>query len=196
MPHEIGYDETVFATSCDVNLEELGVVEDWNERPASDWSVQRIGLLQSKIEKYKYLIYHNNRYGKHDLSKMIPGYVLRQYANESFGFDGWKMDLLHVEATECLVKSKDDGDSEPKFRILAEAEVKISLKDGTNTRSNGVGCSTMRSRGESYGKAKKEAVTDALKKAFLNFERIIIEHEIKIENKYYVDGHYASKSKK
>ncbi|QLG71586.1 hypothetical protein HG535_0B06310 [Zygotorulaspora mrakii] len=191
--HRIDYSHTVFGSDCEADLKECGTLEDWNERPASVWAVGRIGLLQSKIEKYKYLIYHNKRYGKHDLSKVIPGSVLRQYANESFGFDGWKIDILRVEVRESGRRRSDDSDVDSKFTILAEAEVMVSLKDGTNTKSSGVGCATMASRGESYGKAKKEAVNDALKKAFLSFERIILEHEVKIDNKYYVDGQYASK---
>lgn len=190
----IGYSNTVFNAGPNVNLKELEIQEDWYGRPASSWAVQRIGLLQAKVETFSYKIYHSSRYGKHNLSRLIPGYVLRQVANEAFGFDGWKMQVLQVEAHEKPGSSSEVEGA--KYSVLAEAEVEISLKDGTNTRAGGFGCATMSSRGESYAKAKKEAVSDAFKKALLSFEKIILEHRIKVENNYYVTGVYASDMKK
>lgn len=190
---QIAYDSTVFTAGPDINIEELKPIENWDGRPASTWSVQKIGVFLSKVEKYTYQIYHSNRYGKHNLSKLIPGYILRQYANEAFGYNGWKLDVMLVEASEKQSVTEKEGLplEDPKYVIFAEAQVKITLKDGTNTKAGGVGYATMSSRGESYGKAKKEAVNDALKKALLSFEKIIIEHDVKVESKYYVDGLYA-----
>lgn len=197
MSKQIAYDSTVFTAGPNINMEEFKPIENWDGRPASTWSVQKIGLFLSKVEKYTYQIYHSNRYGKHNLSKLIPGYILRQYANEAFGYNGWKLDVVQVEACERQPAPEIEGLSleDTKYAILSEAQVKITLKDGTNTQAGGVGCATMSSRGESYGKAKKEAVNDALKKALLSFEKIIIEHDIKVESKYYVDGLYASEVK-
>ncbi|QLQ80806.1 hypothetical protein HG537_0E01610 [Torulaspora globosa] len=183
----VGYSNTVFKAGPNIDLKELEIQEDWYGRPASSWAVHRIGLLQAKIENLSYRIYHSSRYGKHELSRLIPGYVLRQVANEVFGFDGWTMQVLQLEGHE---KSSEVGDE--RYSVLAEAEVEIRLKDGTNTRSGGFGCATMSSKGESYAKAKKEAVNDAFKRALLSFEKIILEHRIKVENNYYVSGVYAS----
>lgn len=207
---DVSYDSTVYTAGPGVQVSELTLGEDWEGRPASDWSVQRIGVLQSKIERYTYQIYHSNRYGKHNLSKLIPRHILVQYANESFGFDGWRMDIEFIETRDGFPLStssvnvskhvqqqqdgKEDGNDEHEMvTVIAEASVKITLKDGTNTRMPGFSRATTKSKSESFNKAKKEAVNDALKKALLSFEKIIIEHDIKVESNFYVDGLYGSK---
>lgn len=194
LQHPIGYDETSFTAAPGIDIGDLEINEDWSGRPASAWAVQRIGVLVSKVEKYTYQIYHNPRYGKHNLSRLIPGHSLRQIANESFGYDGWKMEVLQVEAHEKPTPQAagDDAGEGTKYTVLAEARVEISLKDGTNTQATGFGYATLASKGQSFGKAQKEACNEAFKKAILGFENIIMEHGIKVENKYYVGGLYAS----
>ncbi|CAI4037843.1 hypothetical protein SMKI_04G1770 [Saccharomyces mikatae IFO 1815] len=196
----VSYTSTIYDTAPGLDIKEFQIIEDWNGRPASAWSVQRIGLLQSKIERYTYNIYHNNKYGKHNLSKLIPGHVLIQFANETFGYDGWKMDVVDVGARECqpfiAVKNDDSTETDDvKYTVVAEAQVKVTLKDGTNTQCGGLGRITLSSKGECYNRSKKEAVGDALKKALLSFEKIILDYETKITNNYYVDGLYGSKKK-
>lgn len=195
--HTIGYDETKFSAGPGVNMDGLEVREDWDGRPASTWAVQRIGVLLSKVEKHTYQICHNPRYAKVDPSRLIPGHLLRQIANESFGYDGWKMEVLQVEAHEKSTPTSHAGTEEAtKHTVLAEARVEIRLKDGTNTQASGFGYATLSSKGQSFGKAQKEACNHAFKKAILGFEKIIMEHGIKVENKYYVNGLYASEMKK
>lgn len=215
----ISYSNTLYssASSSKIDIKELNIIEDWDGRPASDWSVAKIGVLQSKIEQFTYRIYHSNRYGKHNLTKVIPTHILKQFANESFGYDGWKMEVVEVEATECLqvpisqsslhlnqLGRRSDvaegGEELPEgqdfnYMVIAEAEVKITLKDGTNTKRSGVGKATMPSKGNCFSKAKKEAVSDALKKCILGFEQIIIDYNSKVDKKYFVDGLYVSKIK-
>lgn len=194
----ISYENTVYRTGPGLQLQDFQVVEDWFNRPASEWSVQRIGVLQSKIEQYTYKIYHNNRYGKHVLSKLIPRHVLVKFANECFGFSGWSMEVIDIETMECNTLTTDDSseDKNTKYTVITEARVKITLKDGTNTEAGGFGRATTLTKGDSFSKAKKEAVGHALKKAFLGFEQIILDHEVKVDNNYYIDGLYGSKSKK
>lgn len=191
MRNSINYDDTTYLVSPGLDLNDLKLEEDWHGRPASRWSVHKIGQLQAKIDKYSYNIYHNKRFGKRSLSSLIPGHVLKQYANETFGYDGWTMDLQNLEVRESLKV----GDP-VKCTVLSEAQVKITLKDGTNTDAIGIGCSTMASKGECYGKSKKEAVNDAFKKAILSFEQLILTHEARVESGYYVDGLYSSKVKR
>lgn len=231
----VSYTNTLYssASNSNIDIKELNIVEDWDCRPASEWSLRRMGSLQSKIEQFTYTIYHSNRYGKHNLAKVIPNYTLKQFANEAFGYDGWKMEVIEVEATECsqvaiaqstidrsnsskieadpatslstgqldTLPSEDKVDTtlpkeqEFKYIVLAEAEVKITLKDGTNIKRTGVGRATMLSKGNSFSKAKKEAVGDALKKCLLGFEQIIADYDTKKQNNYFVDGLYGSKVK-
>lgn len=190
-----------------VNVDEI-LSEPWEGRPASEWSVKRIGILQSKIEHYTYQIYHNRRYGKMDLRRLIPGHILIHYANEAFGYDGWHMDVLDIESHEAPIKEKitgcglstdagvaEDPQNSLLFAIVAEANVKITLKDGTSVQHGGIGNGNMPSKGASYDKAKKQAVTDAFKKCILSFESIIMDHQFKVENNYYVDGLYGSNTR-
>ncbi|CCC66804.1 hypothetical protein NCAS_0A02460 [Naumovozyma castellii] len=196
--NHISYEGTVYTTSHpSLSITDFKIEEDWNGRPASEWSVSKIGLLQSKIEKYTYKIYHSNRFGKHNLSKLIPRHKLVEFANEVFGFDGWHVDVIEVDASEMPPSSAQLNveDDTVKHTVLAEAQVKITLKDGTNTQMGGIGKATMNSKGDSFSKARKEAVNDALKKALLSFEKIILEYETKVENNYYVDGLYVTKIK-
>lgn len=210
MDEHISYDVTAFNVGPGIDIKDFKLNEDWDCRPASEWSVQKIGLLESKIESFTYQIYHSNRYGKHNLSKVIPGFKLVQFANESFGYDGWFMDVVDIEVTDCVIipsrnpehtgKELDLGldpneDEDVKYNVMAEAQVKITLRDGTNTQMGGIGRATLPNKGMSFAKAKKEAINDALKKSLLSFEKIIMEYNEKVEKKYYVDGLYVSKIK-
>lgn len=191
MKSNVNYEGTAYLVGPGIDLNDLKIEEDWNGRPASRWSVHKIGQLQSKIDKYSYSIYHSKHFGKRSLSSLIPGHVLRQYVNEIFGYDGWKMDLQILEVQESLKMG------EPvKCTVSSEAQVRITLKDGTNTDAIGIGCCTMASKGECYGKSKKEAVNDAFKKAVLSFEQLILTHEARVDSGYYVDGLYSSRIKK
>ena len=211
MDGKVTYEGAVYSSGPGVEVGDIVFVEDWDGRPASEWSVQRIGVLQSKIERYTYQIYHSNRYGKHNLSKLIPRHVLVGFANEVFGFDGWKTDIEFVETKDGFpgstssisIADKISADSgggtgalADRYTVIAEASVKVTLKDGTNTRMTGFSRATTPSKIESFNKAKKEAVNDALKKALLSFEKIILEHELKTKNDFYVDGLYGSKAQK
>ncbi|AQZ18254.1 RAD59 (YDL059C) [Zygosaccharomyces parabailii] len=191
MQNNIKYANAQYFASPGLDLKDLKMEEDWSGRPASKWSVQKIGQLQAKIDKFSYSIYHSKWYGKRNLSNLIPGHILRQFANEVFGYDGWKMDLQYVDVRESLRPGLPT-----KHNVLAEAQVKITLKDGTNLQAGGIGCATMNSKGECYGKAKKQAVNDAFKKAMLGFEQVILAHETRVKNGYYVDGLYSSKVEK
>ncbi|SCV05939.1 LANO_0H18514g1_1 [Lachancea nothofagi CBS 11611] len=195
------YDGATYETGPGVEeleFEELQVVEKWLNRPASAWAVQRIGVLQSKIESYTYKIYHRSRYGKHPLAKLIPAHILVQYANEALGFDGWSLEVLDIHVTSCravLAQDTAQEQCEPRHEVLTEAKVRVKLKDGTNTESSGFGKAAATSKGESFSRSKKEAVNDAFKKCFLQFEAIILKHEQRVSDNYYVDGLYGSKSK-
>lgn len=187
-------------TAENESIEDLRVVESWLNRPASEWAVQRIGVLQSKIEQFSYKIYHSTRYGKHSIAKLIPAHIFIQYANDTLGFDGWSVEVLELEATSCReIKGQNsgvDGGLDSEYEILTEARVRVVLKDGTHTESSGFGKSLAASKGDSFSKSKKQAVNDALKNCFLQFETMILQHENRVGSNYYVDGLYGSKARR
>ncbi|SCU84348.1 LAFA_0D09472g1_1 [Lachancea sp. 'fantastica'] len=198
----LSYDGAVFETGPgleDTCLNDLQIMEEWTDRPASAWAVQRIGVLLSKIEAYTGKIYHRNRYGKHSLSKLIPAHVLTQYANEALGFDGWSLEVMEIYVANCRSvpsKTPASDSSDERLEVLSEATVRLRLKDGTNTKASGVGSATASTKGDSFSMSKKLAINDAFKKCFLSLETIILEHERRVSTNYYVDGLYGSHSKK
>lgn len=208
--NHISYDTATYQAGPGVDLDDIKFHEDWEGRPASEWSVKRIGVLESKIENFTYQIFRSNKYGKHNLSKVIPGFKLIQFANEAFGSDGWYMDVLNIEVVDShttaskspdVPKRENEDDTEAiegkeMHNVIAEAQVRVTLKDGTNTQMGGIGRAALPSKGHSFAKAKKEAISDALKKCILSFETIIMEYNTKVQTNYYVDGLYVSKVKK
>ncbi|SCU77892.1 LAMI_0A02696g1_1 [Lachancea mirantina] len=191
----VSYDDVVYEGGDGVDLNELNIVEKWLNRPASQWSIQRLGLFQSKIEQYVYRIYHQGRYGKHSLNKVIPSHVLMQFANESFGYSGWSAEVLDIKVMN--VHEEPGGEeAEQGFTTTSQARIKLTLKDGTNTEAVGFARVKSKSKGDTFARSKKGATTDALKKCFLKFEEIVIDHQEKVSSKYYVDGLYGSKTEK
>ncbi|CDO94326.1 unnamed protein product [Kluyveromyces dobzhanskii CBS 2104] len=188
---DISYEKTSYSVTSGLDIKDFRIEEDWYNRPASEWSVKRIGQLQGKVEQYSYRIYHSNRYGKHNLSKLVPGHVLISFANECFGFDGWNTEVENITTLEHN-ENAASADKQASHTVIAEARVKLVLKDDTYTSSGGFGKSTMPSKGDAFAKAKKEAITAALKSCLLGFEKIIIDHETKVKQKYYVDGVYKA----
>lgn len=190
---DISYVDTIYSADSSLNLKDFDVKEDWYNRPATEWSVKRIGRLQAKIEQYTYQIYHRNSYGKVNMSRLIPAHVLISFANECFGYDGWNIEIEHIETLEHIEKSGTETENEKVMHtVMAESRVKLILKDNTYTFSGGFGKATMQSKGDAFAKAKKEAINDALKKCLLGFEQVIIDHEVKVKSNYYVDGVYRA----
>lgn len=195
--HNISYDSINYTTAPGIDIKDFSLEENWDNRPASNWSVRQIGVLQNNIEKYKSQIYHSTRFGKHNISRFIPTSKLIEFANKAFGHDGWQMEIIDIEATELTVvpNKNEESENEINYNIVAEAHVKLTLKDGTNTRMGGIGRALLPSKGAAFAKAKKEAVSTALKEAMLSFEKMIMEYNNRVENNYYVDGLYTSKVK-
>lgn len=189
---DISYQGTSYSVNSGLDLGDFKIEEDWYDRPASEWSVKRIGQLQAKIEQYTYRIYHSSRYGKHNLSRLIPGYVFTNFANECFGYDGWSTEVEEISTLEHIENAECEG-KKGSHTVLAEARLKLTLKDATYTSSGGFGKATMPAKGDAFAKAKKEAINDALKNCLLGFEKIIIDHEVKVKGNYYADGIYKTK---
>ncbi|XP_070192883.1 DNA repair protein RAD52 homolog isoform X2 [Littorina saxatilis] len=93
----------------------------------------------------------------------IEGWRLIAVANETFGFNGWSHSV-----SQQTVDFVDHING--KFYVGVSALVKIQLKDGAFHEDVGYGVSEgMRSKALSLEKAKKEAVTDGLKRALKCF---------------------------
>lgn len=93
----------------------------------------------------------------------VEGWRLVNLANETFGFNGWS----HSVSTQT-VDFVDHYNG--RFYVGISACVKVQLKDGVYHEDIGYGVSEgMKSKALSIEKARKEAVTDGLKRALKGF---------------------------
>lgn len=94
----------------------------------------------------------------------IEGWRTFNLANQVFGFNGWSSEILQLSQDFCEV------DAGGKISLGMSCMVRVYLKDGTFHDDIGYGSSEgQRSKGSAYEKAKKEAVTDAMKRALRVF---------------------------
>merc|ERR1719427_869101 len=93
----------------------------------------------------------------------LEGWRAISLANEIFGFNGWSHSV-----SQQTIDFVDH--SQGKFYVGVSAFVKVQLKDGVFHEDIGYGVSEgMRSKALSIEKARKEAVTDGLKRALKSF---------------------------
>nr|XP_034304903.1 DNA repair and recombination protein RAD52 isoform X2 [Crassostrea gigas] len=93
----------------------------------------------------------------------IEGWRLINLANEMFGFNGWSHSV-----TQQTVDFVDHCGG--RYFVGVSAFVKVQLKDGVFHEDIGYGVSEgMKSKALSIEKARKEAVTDGLKRALKSF---------------------------
>ncbi|KYQ88572.1 DNA repair and recombination protein [Tieghemostelium lacteum] len=93
----------------------------------------------------------------------LETYKVINFANAIFGFNGWSSTITELQAD--FVENTGSG----KFRVGVTAIVRITLKDGTMREDIGYGSHDNPSKGMAICNAKKEAVSDAHKRAFRLF---------------------------
>lgn len=86
-------------------------------------------------------------------------------ANEIFGFNGWNFSLGEFVTDYCDVSERTG-----RVSLGLSVVARITLRDGAFREDIGYGImENARSKGAAYEKCKKEAVTDALKRALRQF---------------------------
>lgn len=94
----------------------------------------------------------------------LEGWRAINLANDIFGFDGWCSEIMQVDTDFC------DDLGNGRFSLGISVKVRITLKDGTFREDIGYGTmENTRSKSAAFDKAKKEATTDAMKRAFRQF---------------------------
>lgn len=94
----------------------------------------------------------------------IEGWRTFNLANQVFGFNGWSSEILQFSQDFCEV------DAAGRVSVGMSCMVRVYLKDGTFHDDIGYGSSEgQRAKGAAFEKAKKEAVTDAMKRALRVF---------------------------
>lgn len=93
----------------------------------------------------------------------IEGWVAFSIANKIFGYDGWSSEVKSVTVDFC-------DDIPNKFSVGISVLVRVTLSDGIYKEDIGFGSSeNQKSKVNAWEKAKKEAVTDAIKRALRQF---------------------------
>jgi len=96
----------------------------------------------------------------------IDGATSYSLANDIFGFDGWKSQIINTE----IDFAKEEQRNSDRWFIGVSAIVRVELKNGAYHEDIGFGEAVkVKGRGAALQKAKKEAVTDATKRALRVF---------------------------
>lgn len=96
----------------------------------------------------------------------IDGGTSYNLANDIFGFDGWRSQIINTEIDFAKEKQKNSD----RWFVGVTVIVRVELKNGAYHEDLGFGeAINVKGRGAAIQKAKKEAVTDATKRALRVF---------------------------
>eukprot|EP00835_Amoeboradix_gromovi_P004265 NODE_322_length_11016_cov_0.249061.p3 type:complete len:296 gc:universal NODE_322_length_11016_cov_0.249061:3264-4151(+) len=137
-------------------------------------------LRYSSTEKKELQLMLSKRAGPEFISKRagqgstkhnyIQGWHYFELLNGVFGFNGWSSSILDHGIDDIEVIGTDEN---PKYNVATFATVRLTLKDGTCREDLGVGeASNAKSKAAGLKQARKEAVTDAIKRCFRQFGSI------------------------
>lgn len=91
-----------------------------------------------------------------------------ELANDVFGFNGWSSQIK-----ECQVDFVDEKGND-KFDLGLSVIMRVTLKDGTYHEDVGYGhVENFKGKGLAFEKSKKEATTDAMKRALRSFGNVL-----------------------
>ena len=113
----------------------------------------------------------------------VEGWQVIEIANHIFGFNGWSSTVIDISPDYVRVlalslspfpartvsRRPQLSEENGKFEVGVTAVVKVTLKDGTCHEDVGYGMAEGPKKGPAIEKAKKQAVTDARKRALRLF---------------------------
>lgn len=129
-----------------------------------DWHPAQISAIQGRLGRHlgAELITDRPAPGGGRVA-YIEGWQAIALANDTFGFDGWSTEIKSIQIDH-------QGEQNKRHTILISAIVRVTLKNGTYHEDIGCGSAeNSSSRTQAFEKAKKEAVTDALKRTLRQF---------------------------
>ncbi|GAA5977875.1 hypothetical protein JCM11641_006096 [Rhodosporidiobolus odoratus] len=132
---------------------------------------------QDRIDKIQYLL--NKTLGPEHVASRpggggtklsyLEGWRAINIANEVFGYNGWYTDIKYLEADFI-----DHNPETQRYCIGVTAIVRVRLQDGASHEDIGYGkLENTKSKADGLDKCKKEAVTDALKRALRHFGKLL-----------------------
>lgn len=128
------------------------------------FSVPETGNIQNKLDKQLGPEFVSTRPGAGGIRvSYIEGWKALNLANSIFGFNGWYSEVKTVQVDYLDERSG-------KFSVGLSVIVRVTLKDGSYHEDIGYGSlDNARTKAMAFEKAKKEAITDGLKRALRCF---------------------------
>ncbi|KAL8874341.1 MAG: hypothetical protein Q9174_000292 [Haloplaca sp. 1 TL-2023] len=136
----------------------------------NEYTAREIATLSSRLEKRLGPEYISTRPGASGAKvPYLAGDKAIQLANEVFGFNGWSSGIQQIQI-DFVEESPTSG----KVSLGLSVIVRVTLRDGTYHEDLGYGSTdNYKSKAAAFEKAKKQGVTDALKRALRNFGNIL-----------------------
>ncbi|KAK1780832.1 DNA repair and recombination protein mus-11 [Copromyces sp. CBS 386.78] len=140
------------------------------QRRISEYTAQEIATLQSRLEKQLGPEYLSSRAGPSGQKvHYISSEKCIQLANEVFGFNGWSSSIQNIQ-----VDFVDEHPQTLKINMGISVIMRVTLRDGTFHEDLGYGhIENCKGKAAAFEKAKKEATTDALKRALRQFGNVL-----------------------
>ncbi|OAX33186.1 hypothetical protein K503DRAFT_851969 [Rhizopogon vinicolor AM-OR11-026] len=131
----------------------------------------KIATLQAKLNKKLGPEYISQRPGPGGGPKLTyaEGWKIINLANEVFGFNGWSSSIVNmtVDYMDCNEETK-------RYNVGVSCIVRVTLSCGVYHEDVGYGAAeNVKSKAQAIDKSKKEAVTDAVKRALRNFGSLL-----------------------
>ena len=133
-----------------------------------EFTAQEIATLQSRLDKQLGPEYISTRPGAGGAKvHYVAAEKVINLANEVFGFNGWSSSIQNVHVDFVAEK-------EGRVSLSCSIICRVTLRDGSYHED--IGCGSIenaRSKAAAFEKAKKEAATDAMKRALRNFGNVL-----------------------
>ncbi|KAG1823513.1 Rad52/22 family double-strand break repair protein-domain-containing protein [Suillus subaureus] len=137
----------------------------------SDDTAIKIATLQAKLNKKLGPEYISQRPGPGGGPKLTyaEGWKIINIANEVFGFNGWSSQIVNM-TTDYM----DYNEESKRCNVGVSCIVRVTLSYGVFHEDVGYGAAeNAKGKAQAIDKSKKEAVTDALKRALRNFGSLL-----------------------
>ncbi|RDW57139.1 RAD52 DNA repair protein RADC [Aspergillus mulundensis] len=144
----------------------------FNETPArsNQYTREEVAVLQARLEKKLGPEYISSRPGAAGLRvHYLAADKCISLANEVLGFNGWSSSIQNIQ-----IDFVDESPNTGKVSLGLSVIVRVTLKDGAYHEDVGYGhMENCKGKAAAFEKAKKEATTDALKRALRNFGNVL-----------------------
>ncbi|CAI4215369.1 unnamed protein product [Parascedosporium putredinis] len=136
----------------------------------NEYTAQQIATLQARLQRQLGPEYISSRAGPSGTKvHYITSEKCIALANEIFGFNGWSSSIQNI-----TVDFVDEHPQTLRVSLGLSVVVRVTLRDGTYHEDIGYGnIENCRGKASAFEKAKKQATTDALKRALRNFGNVL-----------------------